>query len=576
MQYGFRTSARLKAGLKFMKVTMMNDKPKSNFYSILIEKILVWQKKFWKYNAPLAFCSAILLFLPDFFLHIFAHAPILPEPLFFLYIFLFLFLLSLTPLWCYLFFIVIFFMMELVEVNFTAYFGHPITPSDIVNIVKEKTDVFDIAYLRQTWFVFPSLIFCYGLILYMLMKTKSKTVKCFLAVFVVFYLAAHKPMHALQKTKNVWYFQPGPTRYTLNNAINTFSYFFFRYLSEVGETFSVSYQPYEVTYTGSDNQNVLLVWGESLYSKHIPFFGYERNTFPLLSQNLKKYPNVQITQVLSSGIATATSTALFFNLIREPKNLEELFKKSSNLFHQAHQNGYETYYISHQESRLAMELDVQSIDHIINNDTAPLIFKKYYDEGLLYFLKKIDLKKGKKFIVLHMRAPHSPYEKAYKDKPEFEKWPAHQTTDDRLTYDTNTYDNALSYVDYVLNGLVEWFETQTKGQKSVMFITADHGQLFNYQGMWGHNNLTMEQSMVPGIVIGNINKDLPKYTPAYEFGKVILSSLGSSLFNPNEENNTYYLHGNNVEFPYDFIEYKIENDTIIPKDIQNTQNLLKK
>ena len=94
--------------------------------------------------------------------------------------------------------------------------------------------------------------------------------------------------------------------------------------------------------------------------------------------------------------------------------------------------------------------------------------------------------------------------------------------------------------------------------------------------MWGHNNLVLEQAKVPFFVKSFEIKDLPSVISHYQIGKLILTQIGFEFKNKNENNNTYYLHGNNIDFPYDFIEYRIENENVIFNKLDNTKNLLPK
>lgn len=128
----------------------------------------------------------------------------------------------------------------------------------------------------------------------------------------------------------------------------------------------------------------------------------------------------------------------------------------------------------------------------------------------------------------------------------------------------------------VISQMVQSFEKLALGTNYDIFITADHGQLFDYQGMWGHNNLVLEQAKVPFFVKSFEIKDLPSVISHYQVGKLILTQIGFELKNKNENNNTYYLHGNNIDFPYDFIEYRIENENVIFNKLDNTKNLLPK
>ncbi|MBR1915426.1 MAG: sulfatase-like hydrolase/transferase [Alphaproteobacteria bacterium] len=528
----------------------------------------------WIDNLRIMVFFVLAVFLPDFVIGHICHLPIKIEMVFLFGVILFGLLLSATNKFVFLFFVSVIVLIQIIQLHFMAYFGSPIEPSNIMNLFRETKDIFDVSYLKHTWFVLPILVVCFGVLIYYFFK--SKPIKIPFVWLILFYLAAHKPYRAYSETKGIWYFQPSLTRPSLKNSISTFSYFFFQYWPKGYQNLTVEYQPYELTDTSSDVQNILLIWGESLYAGHMPMFGYERNTFPLLS-HITEQKGWQKSLGISGGIATATSTLLFFNVAREPANTDILKTHVANLFQAAKNKGFHTYYLSNQESRLTMGLQTSAIDEIITNDTNPIYFAKYKDEGLINILKEKGLKGKKNFIVLHMRSPHSPYENRYKGREaEFEKYTPAATSKDRFEYETNTYDNALLYTDMVISQMVQSFEKLALGTNYDIFITADHGQLFDYQGMWGHNNLVLEQAKVPFFVKSFEIKDLPSVISHYQIGKLILTQIGFELKNKNENNNTYYLHGNNIDFPYDFIEYRIENENVIFNKLDNTKNLLPK
>ena len=530
-----------------------------------------FKNKKFSHNLIITFLFLLFVFAPDMVLKFACHLPIGVEMVFFFGALLFGFLLSMTNAFVFLFFSILIFLMQLIQLNFMTYFGGPIEPANLMNIFRETRDIFDPAYLKETWFVTPTLTFFFAMLVFGFYKTRP--IKLPFIWIILFYLAAHKPYRAFTETKGIWYFQPALTRPSLKNSISTFSYFIFQYWPKGYENIAVEYLPYNLNEKESEVQNILLIWGESLYAMHLPMYGYERNTFPKMGQMLKE-EGWQSALALSGGIATATSTLLFFNTAREPANALVLKKHPADLFKAAKERGFHTYYLSNQESRLTMGMDISSIDELMTNDMNPIYFAKHKDEGLIEILKEKGLKGTKNFVVLHMRSPHSPYENRYKGREaEFEKFTPAISAKDRLTYETNTYDNALLYTDMVIFDMVKAFEKLAKGTNYSIFITADHGQLFDWQGLWGHNNLVLEQAKVPLFVKGSSDEKLPPLVSHYQIGKMILGELGFELINPNEADETYYLHGNNVDFPYDFIEYKIENDTALELKKDNTGNL---
>lgn len=525
-------------------------------------------------NLWITLAFIVACFLPDLVLKLACGLPIKIEMLFFLGVILFGFLLSLTNKIVFFFFTALIFIMQTIQLNFMAYFGNPIDPANIMNIFRETREIFDVSYLKETWFVMPTLLACFAVLVYSFLKTKP--IKLPLIWLVLFYLASHKPYRAYTQTKGIWYFQPALTRPSLKNSISTFSYFTFQYWPKGYENVSVEYEPYSLKEKTSDVQNILLIWGESLYAGHLSMYGYERQTFPNMSEILKESGWRQALG-LSGGIATATSTLLFFNTAREPANGQVLKNHVADLFAAAKAKGFHTYYLSNQESRLTMGMKTALIDELTTNDMNPIYFAKNKDEGLTKLLEEKGLKGEKNFVVLHMRSPHSPYENRYKGREaEFEKWTPAASSNDRFEYETNTYDNALLYTDLVIANMVRTFEKLAAGTNYSIFITADHGQLFDYNGMWGHNNLTLEQAHVPVFVKNSNIEDLPEIVPHYELGKLILNDIGFELDNPNEKDGIYYLHGNNVDFPYDFLEYQINGSDVYEVKKENTGNLKKK
>lgn len=534
---------------------------------------LDWHNKFFSHNIYVMILFTLFAFLPDMIIKYNCHFPIKLEMLFGFGILLFGFLLSLTNKITFIFFVSLIYIMQLIQLNFMAYFGTPIEPANLMNLFRETRDIFDPAYLKETWYVFPSLTILFIILVYAFLHLEP--IKIPLIWIVLFYLASHKPYRAYTETKGIWYFQPALTRPSLKNSISTFSYFIFQYYPKGYQNVSIHYQAYTVQDIPSDIQNILLIFGESLYAGHLPIYGYKRNTFPQMSEILKD-SNWRVSMGISGGIATATSTLLFFNTVREPANHDVLTEHTADLFKLAKQKGFHTYYLSNQESRLTMGMDVTSIDELMTNDMNPIFFSKYKDEGLAQILQEKGLRGDKNLVVLHMRSPHSPYENRYKGREqEFEKFKPAVFAKDRFTYATNTYDNALLYTDMVISQMVEIFEKLAKGTKYSIVITADHGQLFDYHGMWGHNNLTLEQAKVPLFVKSPNVGVLPKILPHYEIGKFILRDIGVELQNPNEKDGIYYLHGNNIDFPYDFIEYQIQGDNIYEVAKENTGNLSK-
>lgn len=206
-----------------------------------------------------------LVFLPDIIFKFFFSLPIHIEITFLAGTIGFGFLLSFTNAFVYCCFMAVIFAMQAVQLNYMAFFGEAISPENILNIVRESRDVFDPAYLKQTWFVLPLLIALFWVNIRLFFRLKMFKIKWIW--ILLFYLAAHKPYRAYTGSKGIWYFQPSISRPSLKNSISTFSYFFFQYWPKGYKNVDLTYAPYEIKPRPSETQNILLIWGESLYAR---------------------------------------------------------------------------------------------------------------------------------------------------------------------------------------------------------------------------------------------------------------------------------------------------------------------
>jgi glucan phosphoethanolaminetransferase (alkaline phosphatase superfamily) len=332
------------------------------------------------------------------------------------------------------------------------------------------------------------------------------------------------------------------------------------------EEINIKFEPYIIEENGIDeNQNVFVIMGESMSTAHMSLYGYRRETTPKLDNIKKTEENFQMSLGMSSSICTGTSFALFFNVIGEVGNSNEINSKTANLFKLAKNKGFTTFYISAQENALLSDILVKYIDHIKTKDTGSILFNIYKDEALIKILNELDLEKNKKnFVVINLRTPHSPYVRRYEhQKEKYNKFKVTKNDNDNI-HRINTYDNAMLYTDNVIAGLIETIKEKSKYSYYV-FMTSDHSELFGEEGIWGHCNLVLENAKVPFIVMGSkkiLGGGLPPIVSHYDIGKMIIRQLGYELKNKNEEEGIRYVFSADLNGNYDFIKYKINGDKI--------------
>jgi glucan phosphoethanolaminetransferase (alkaline phosphatase superfamily) len=270
-------------------------------------------------------------------------------------------------------------------------------------------------------------------------------------------------------------------------------------------------------------------------------------------------------------VATPTSIPMFFNLVREPGNINLLQNKVANLFRLAKENGYKTFWLSSQELALIQDVASNFIDQAVTSNS--LVTRKNRDEHILSLFQDLTLGE-KNFIVIHQRTPHAPYEKQYKHrKDQFEVDDINIT--DRKERTTNTYDNAVRFYDFLIQETFRIAQQKLPKDLYIMF-TSDHGELLGEQGLYGHNHLNLPCAFVPFWIYGDLKRvqnhlENRTFLNHYQIGVLVADLLGYNIHNPNDDRKTYYIHGNNIYSNYSYLEYEIIKKDVIMKKVSRLQ-----
>lgn len=459
------------------------------------------------------------------------------------------------------------FLIELIELCHIGYFGFPINPTDISKIWGKRGDVLEsgLAAACDLWFV-PLLTVGVFLVLgVVFFKYRRKFGFSAVAVLIVLACLSIKPERAMRKDLKA--FLPSPTRYSLHNAINTFSFFAVKGWRAVPIEKIVPadfWKPYALTnapaFQGGD---IVLIMGESTASRMMSLFGYPQKTTPFLDslqgENFKAVPAV------SGAVSTHSALPLFFNTVREPGNSREIRSKTANLFKAAKAAGYKTHFLSAQNALQTHQIGTEFIDDVRTREDNALCFHADGDRCLVGMLDKILSDKSEKhFVVLNFKAVHSPYASVYAKNPEFALFEGDK--DDDAARKRAEYENALLWTDDVIKRLLTVFR-KYDDRGGVFAMTSDHGENTGKNGKWGHNLLDLETAKVPFFVYSQsvVKLALPdnREITHYEIGKWMLSLFGKRLDNPNEDGKTFYIHGNNLYQDYDFLKTERGRDGLI-------------
>jgi len=253
-------------------------------------------------------------------------------------------------------------------------------------------------------------------------------------------------------------------------------------------------------------QLVVMVIGESSRYDRWGLNGYTRDTNPLLSQE----PNlVPLADVITSVSATRLSVPVIISRKPATQSLKDGFNEKSfiSAFKEA---GFKTFWLSNQisfgkfdtpVSVFAKEADV--VDFL---NLGGFTDNSNHDDVLYGPLKHaLADASPKKLVVLHTLGSHWNYSHRYPKR--FDKWlpslygvAKPDQTDLRIKVPmNNSYDSAILYTDWFLDGVLE--AIKRTGEPAAMLYVADHGQTL-YDGsckMAFHGHNTQYEFHVPAF-----------------------------------------------------------------------------
>ncbi len=443
--------------------------------------------------------------------------------------------------------------MELIQLGHISYAGRPLDPIVLGSLFSDFEDVRQVALsdFGDHWHVLPAVLLPYAAAMTLFavyMKSDVKRWQRMLGLALVAVALLSKPYRATYRDINS--FMPGPTRSALHNSLNTFAFFLVNGTgAAAAELQALPTLPAPtITPFASGAQHVWLVVSDSLRAGHMGVLGYPRETTPRLRARMEQ--GLIARQGVAAAVSTAASMPLILNTVREPGQLAQIRGLSTNLFRLAKASGYKTYWISSQESKLLNDVGSRYIDVSITREDEPARFMREGDDAVLQLLKEQKWPE-KTFVVVLLRTAHAPYEANYEhDRASFAKWPDDRSLprEERMG---NAYDNSVLYLDSLLDGMIDEFDT-LKGERHLV-VTGDHGQLLGRKGMWGHNVLEPDVADVPVLAWNreapeSSYKDLldARWISHFEMSRWVAQALGHRIDSPAYVEGVHYLQGKNL------------------------------
>lgn len=233
---------------------------------------------------------------------------------------------------------------------------------------------------------------------------------------------------------------------------------------------------------GNTPRTLVLIIGESTTRNRMSIYGYPRNTTPQIEQFKKDNPEFLVFKdVVSSRPYTieVLQQVLTFADEQHP----DLYLTQPSLIHLMKQAGYKTYWITNQQTMtkrntmLTMFSKQADEQFYMNNDRNQS--SRQYDESVFEpFVKVLAEPEEKKFIIIHLLGTHMKYEFRYPKDGEHDRFKDNANIpfkiDDENVDEYNSYDNAISYNDFVTTTLFNLFKnSHTNG---FMLYFSDHGE----------------------------------------------------------------------------------------------------
>ncbi|OCG73234.1 phosphoethanolamine transferase CptA [Gilliamella sp. Occ4-3] len=233
---------------------------------------------------------------------------------------------------------------------------------------------------------------------------------------------------------------------------------------------------------GNTPRTLVLVIGESTTRNRMSIYGYGRNTTPQIEQFKKDNTDfVVFNDVVSSRPYTIEilQQALTFADEKHP----DLYLKTPSLINLMKQAGYKTFWITNQQTMtkrntmLTMFSKQADEQFYMNNDRNQS--SRQYDESVFEPFKKVLADNAeKKFIVIHLLGTHMKYEFLYPKDGKYDRFKDKESIpyplDDDKVDVYNSYDNAISYNDYVTTTLFNIFKNSK--ENGFMLYFSDHGE----------------------------------------------------------------------------------------------------
>lgn len=278
----------------------------------------------------------------------------------------------------------------------------------------------------------------------------------------------------------------------------------------------------QVRFAGQSPELVVVLFSDSLRADHLPQYGYERDTMPQLGKDFRWHvmPNNYAHCSLSIDSMSITFFSHYLALfgIRGPSLLEYLQKHGveTHFYSQFVEDGGSVSLFGDANPNHVKFVD----DHFAKDEKA---WKVVTDAATMPLEQR-----RPRFITFWSKTTHFPY---YQER--FNKFTVHNSLPkDSDTYllgldveeTKNAYDNSILDLDDRITQLVQALRTSGRLARSVIILTADHGESLGENGAFYHSGTLRDQEIRVPLMF-RIGEDLKELDRAISEGKNRISGL---------------------------------------------------
>lgn len=307
-------------------------------------------------------------------------------------------------------------------------------------------------------------------------------------------------------------------------------------------------------------KNIIIIVGESAFSGRHSVYGYTKfNTTPYMKALSDEKKLCAVTDAHSGANITRSAVPMLLSFF-EPLTQDKLYKEK-NLVELAHDNGYQTSWISSQDGMGEYARPFGYIseysDFLVRDDyKGKENHVDWHDESLLPIIEqRFSTTSPYKFIVIHIMGSHRNYSDYV--KPE----------DIRALPDANAYDQSLHRTDRILHQIIQMADEKLKDY-TLLYI-SDHGEIVDNK-VEGHGLQygSTDQYKVPFYIKSNNDhycqeaNNMKNYQNRYSaiMTKFIILDMMGYKIDPNVikgyYNHDYVLHSDGVVYEYDNLPHK--------------------